>query len=57
MQNGLPIAHARKDCNLFILDLAMPKKFMQVNANIRAMMTNQYGRLIHFVSRIKKIHI
>lgn len=55
MQDGVPIAHARRDRNLFILDLATSGKVMQVNT--QAIMTTRQGRLTHLVSRIKKVCI
>lgn len=57
MQDGLPIAYARRDRNLFILDLATPGKVMQVNTNIQAIITTGRGRPIHLISRIKKVRI
>lgn len=55
MQDGILIAHARKDWNLFILDLTTPGKVMQVN--VKVMMTTGRGRPTHLVSRIKKVRI
>lgn len=55
MQDGILIAHARKDQNLFILELAAPGKVIQVN--IQAIMTIEQGSLMHLVSYIKKVHI
>lgn len=55
MQDGIPIAHVRRDRNLFILDLATPGKVMQIN--VKAMMTTGRGRPTYLVSRIKKVRI
>lgn len=55
MQDGIPIAHTRRDWNLFILDLAAPRKVIQVNT--QAMMTTRQGRPTHLVSCVKKVHI
>ena len=48
MQSGQPIAHARRDQNLFILDLAIPNKAMQVT---------ECGRPTHLVSKNKKVRV
>lgn len=55
MQNSISIAYAKKDQNLFILDLAIPRKVMQVNT--QGMIITGQGRLMHLISCIKKIHI
>lgn len=43
MQDGVPIAHARRDQTLFILDLTIPGKIMQTNVatDEHAMMTTR----------------
>ena len=48
MQSGQPIAHARCDQNLFILDLATPNKAMQVI---------ERERPTHLVSKNKKVRV
>lgn len=48
MQAGVPIAHARRDRNLFILDLASPNKAMQVTGP---------GLPTHLVSKNKKVRV
>lgn len=55
MQNDVLITHAKIDRKLFILDLAAPRKVMQVN--IQAMMIRGRGKPTHLVSYIKKIRI
>lgn len=62
MQDEVPIAYAKKDQNLFILDLAAPEKTMQTNvANVAcvkilyALMTTGKNRPTHLVSRSKKV--
>ncbi len=55
MQDGVPIAHAKRDRNLFILDLAAARKVMQVNT--QAMITTRQGRPMYLVSRVKKVCI
>ena len=65
MQDGVPIAQARRDRNLLVLDFATPKKVMQTNVaivtnvaiNKHAMMKTGQGRLKHLVSRSKKVRI
>lgn len=54
-QDGLLIAHAKRDQNLFVLDVAISGKIMQ--ANQLAMITTGQGRPTHLVSRIKKVRI
>lgn len=48
MQSGQPIAHTRRDQNLFILDLVTPNKAMQVTG---------HGRPTHLVSKNKKVRV
>lgn len=48
MQSGQPIAHARRNPNLFILDLATPNKAMQITGR---------GRHTHLVSKNKKVRV
>ena len=48
MQSGQPIAHARRDRNLFILDLTTSNKAMQVTGR---------GRPTHLVSKNKKVRV
>lgn len=55
MQDGVPIAHIKKDRNLFILDLMAFGKVIHVSTQI--MMTIRRGRPTHLVSRIKKVRI
>lgn len=50
-QDSLPIVWAKKDQNLFVLDVATPKKIIETNA----MMTTEQGMLIHLVSYNKKV--
>lgn len=60
MQDGVPIAQARRDRNLFVLDLATPGKVMQANVttnNKHAMVITGRGRPAHLVSRNKKVRI
>lgn len=57
MQGGQAIAHARRDRNLFILDLATPNKVMQVTQPPRAMMTQGRGRPTHLISKNKRVRI
>lgn len=57
MQDGQPIAHVRRDRNLFILDIATTGKVIQVNANIQAMMITGHRKPTHLISRIKKVYI
>ena len=57
MQDGKPIAHARRDRNLFVLDLATPGKIMQVNGIANATTTTGRGRPTHLVSRSKKVRV
>lgn len=59
MQDGLPIAQAKRDWNLFVLDFAIPKKIMQTNVptDKYAMMTTGQKRPIHLVNRSIKVQI
>ncbi len=65
MQDGVLIAQARRDWNLFVLDLVTSGKVMQINVaivanvaiNKHAMMTTGRGRPTHLVSRSKKVRI
>lgn len=55
----MPIAHAKRGRNLFILDLATPEKIMQTNVTPgeHAMMTTRRERPQHLVSHSKKVRI
>lgn len=57
MKDALLIVHTRRDCNLFILDLAMPKKVIQLNTNTQTMMTTRHGKPTHLINCIKKVYI
>ncbi len=65
MQDGVPIAEARRDLNLFVLDFVTPGKVMQTNVaivanvaiNKHAIMTIRQKRPKHLVSRSKKVRI
>lgn len=54
VQSGPTVAQARRDWNLFILDLAMLNKAMQVRG---AMQVTGRGRPTHLVSKNKRIRI
>ncbi len=55
MRKGRIIAQARRDQNLFILDLALPGQAMSVRT--RAMAITGRGRSTYFVSQNKQIRI
>ena len=57
MPGGQAIAHARRDQNLFIFDLALPNKVMQVMQLPRAMMTQGRRRPTHLISKNKRVRI
>lgn len=56
VQRGSPIAHGRRDQNLFILDLVTPRKVMQAT-NAKAMATIGRGCPIHLVSKNKQVRV
>lgn len=57
MQGGQRTAHARRDRNLFIFDLATPNKVMQATRRSKAMMTQGRERPTHLVSKNKRVRI
>lgn len=59
MQGGRKVARAKRDQNLFVLELATPNKVIQVTAtNQQQAMTAQgRGRLTHLVSKNKRVQI
>lgn len=56
VQGGNPIAHARRDQNLFILDLVTPEKVMQAT-NAKAMATVGRSCPTHLVSKNKQVRV
>lgn len=55
MREGQIIAQARKEQNLFTLDLALPGQIMLVRT--RVMTITGQGRLTHLVNQYKQIRI
>lgn len=58
MRNGEVIARAKRDRNLFTLDLAQPRRVMTVvNKRLKAMAITERGQLTHLVSQNKCIRL
>lgn len=57
MQGGQEIARARRDRNLFVLDLATPNRAMQTLSSGKAMTAQGRGRPTHLVSRNKRFRV
>ena len=55
MQNGKPIADAKRNQNIFVLDLTMPGKIMQVNGITNATTTTSQEKPTYLVSHSKKV--
>ena len=57
MQDGKPIAYARRDQNIFVLDLDMQGKIIQINGIANTTTTTGQKRSTHLVSRSKKVRV
>lgn len=57
MQEQQEIAQARRDRNLFVLDLSMPNKIMQTTLPPRVMTAQGRGRSTHIVSTNKRVRV